>query len=66
VLFHYASPDGSTATGTPADIAGRVKADPAGRHLVWKDGYANWKDAREVSEIASLLGGGPPPPPPPR
>jgi len=66
ITFHYAAPDGSSATLGPADVAQRVKADPAGRHLVWRDGYANWKDAREVAEIAGLLGGGPPPPPPPR
>lgn len=67
VTFHYAQPDGATVTSSPADIAQRVKADPGNRHLVWKEGFAGWKDAREVPEIAGLLGGGgPPPPPPPR
>ena len=66
VTFHYAGPDGSTATLGAADIAQRVKADPPGRHLVWRDGFPSWKDAREVPEIAGLLGGPPPPPPPHR
>jgi membrane protease subunit (stomatin/prohibitin family) len=65
VSFHYAAPDGTTSTVGPAEIAARLKADPTGRHLVWKDGFASWKDAKEVPEIAALLGG-PPPPPPPR
>ncbi len=67
VSFHYAGADGATLTLSAADIAQRVKAEPAGRHLVWKDGFPGWKDAKEVPEIAGLLGGGgPPPPPPPR
>lgn len=64
--FHYAGPDGATVTLGAADIAQRVRADMGGRHLVWKDGFANWTDAKSVPEIAALLGGGPPPPPPPR
>ncbi len=67
VNFHYAAPDGTTVSASAADIAERVKADPSGRHLVWKDGFAAWKEAKEIPEIAGLLGGGgPPPPPPPR
>ena len=67
VNFHYAAPDGTTVSASAADIADRVKSDPSGRHLVWKDGFAAWKEAKEVPEIAGLLGGGgPPPPPPPR
>lgn len=65
VVFHYSAPDGSTSTASAADIAQRLRGDPAGRHLVWKDGFPGWKDAREVPEIAGLVGGGPPPPPPP-
>ena len=64
--FHYAGPDGSSQTLGAADIAQRVRADMGGRHLVWKEGFANWTDAKSVPEIAALLGGGPPPPPPPR
>jgi membrane protease subunit (stomatin/prohibitin family) len=68
VTFHYAAADGTTVSASAADVAARLSADPAGRHLVWKDGFSTWKEAREVPEIASLMGGGggPPPPPPPR
>jgi membrane protease subunit (stomatin/prohibitin family) len=67
-MFHYNAPDGSSTQASAADIASRLRADPGGRHLVWKDGMPGWTDARSVPEIASLLsaGGGPPPPPPPR
>lgn len=64
VPFHYTGPDGASVTASAADVAARVRAEPAGRHLVWRDGFPAWKDAREVPEIAALLGGGPPPPPP--
>ncbi len=63
-VFHYTGPDGATATLSGTDVAARVRSAPGGRHLVWKEGFASWTDAREVGEIAALLGGGPPPPPP--
>jgi len=65
VVFHYAGADGVTLTLSASDIAQRVKADPAGRHLVWKDGFPEWKDAKDVPDIGRLLGSGGPPPPPP-
>ncbi len=61
VVFHYAGPDGSACTGGPTEIARRIQADPAGRHLVWRDGWAGWKEAGDAPEIAALLGDGPPP-----
>lgn len=65
VAFHYTGDDGATSELTAVDIAARVKAAPEGRHLVWRDGFASWLPARDVPDIARLLGGGPPPPPPP-
>jgi len=61
-LFHYNGPDGSTAQLGVGDIVQRVMANPAGRHLVWREGLAGWMDPKTVPEIASALG--PPPPPP--
>jgi hypothetical protein len=63
VLFHYAGPDGQKVELAPADIAARVKADPAGRHLVWREGMSGWTNATEVPDIARLLASGPPPVP---
>lgn len=63
--FHYAGDDGAPAVLSAADIAARVRAAPSGRHLVWREGFASWLPAREVPEIAALVGGAPPPPPPP-
>jgi len=61
-LFHYNGPDGATAQLAVGDIVQRVMANPAGRHLVWRDGLAGWMDPKAVPEIASAFG--PPPPPP--
>jgi len=61
VVFHYNGPDGTTQAPA-ADIAAQVRANPAAKHLVWKDGMPGWADAATVPEIASLLAiGGPPP-----
>jgi membrane protease subunit (stomatin/prohibitin family) len=66
-VFHYAGPQGQ-AELPASQVRARVQADPAGRHLVWKEGMAGWTDAREVPEVMSAGGppptpGGPPPPP---
>lgn len=62
--FHYTGPDGAPRAMSARDVAEQVKADPGARHLVWKEGFSSWVDAKDVPEIAKLLGGGPPPPPP--
>lgn len=64
VVFHYTGEDDQPLSLSAGDVAARVRATPAGRHLVWRDGMPGWTPARDVPEIASLLGGGPPPPPP--
>jgi len=61
--YHYSSAAGQSELSV-SDIVARVKADPGGRHLVWKAGFDGWKDARDVPEIAGALNAGPPPPPP--
>jgi membrane protease subunit (stomatin/prohibitin family) len=63
VVFHHAGPDGARSQLAAADIAARVRSQP-GRHLVWKEGMANWAEAAAVPEIAALLRGEPPPLPP--
>lgn len=60
--FHYAGPTGQAELGA-SEIRAKVQADPAGRHLVWKAGMAEWTEAAKVPEIANA--GGPPMPPPP-
>jgi hypothetical protein len=64
VMFHYAGPDNAQVQLSPNDIATRVRANPGGRHLCWRDGMAGWTNAADVPEIAALLRGGPPPLPP--
>jgi len=65
-IYHYVGADGQTVQLPATEVANRLRADPNGRHLVWKDGMANWSEAKTVPELAMLLGsGGPPPPPPP-
>lgn len=63
-VYHYHAADGSTAQLSGVDVAARLRTDPAGRHLVWKEGLSGWTEAKAVPEIAALLGGGGPPPPP--
>jgi hypothetical protein len=59
--FHY---HGDGQGDFPAGvIAAKVAANPAGRHLVWKNGWDGWKEAKTVPEIMNA--GGPPMPPPP-
>ena len=60
--FHYSGPDGQSQGLSAAQVAQKVAANPAGKHHVWQQGWAGWKGASEVPEIASLMG--PPPPPP--
>lgn len=62
--WHYAGPDGQQLELAANQIADRVKANPGGRHLVWKEGMAGWTAAGEVAEIAAVLKKGPPPLPP--
>lgn len=61
--YHYSSAAGQSELSV-TDIVARVKADPNGRHMVWKAGFDGWKDAHDVPEIAGALNAGPPPPPP--
>jgi membrane protease subunit (stomatin/prohibitin family) len=59
--FHY---HGDGQGDFPAGvIAAKVAANPAGRHLVWKNGWDGWKEAKTIPEIMNA--GGPPMPPPP-
>lgn len=53
--WHYRG-DGSQEQGLSSrEIADRVEHKPAGTHRVWSKGLENWKEAREVPEIARLL-----------
>jgi membrane protease subunit (stomatin/prohibitin family) len=61
--FHYHGASGQ-AELSAQQIAAKVRADPGGRHMVWKQGFDGWKDAKEVPEIAAAMSAGGPPPPP--
>lgn len=62
--FHYSGPSGQQQGLSAQAVADKVKAAPSANHNVWAQGWPGWKPARDVPEIAVLLGGGPPPPPP--
>ena len=61
--FHYQGPSG-TGEFSAQDIAQKISANRAGTHNVWKQGFAAWKPALEVSEIANLIPPAPMSPPP--
>jgi membrane protease subunit (stomatin/prohibitin family) len=61
----YLGEDGKQVEVAVAEVARLVAANPSGNHLVWKAGMDGWKSARELPEVAALLGGPPQPPPPP-
>ena len=61
--FHY-NEDGQSRGEQPSNlIAQAVQANPNGHHLVWKQGMANWIEAKEVDAISVHLSGIPTPPP---
>jgi membrane protease subunit (stomatin/prohibitin family) len=60
--FHYSGPQGQSQ-GTADQIAAAVLAAPTAQHHVWAPGWAAWKNAQEVPEIAAKLAVPPPPPP---
>ena len=57
-FYNDGSDRGEVSVG---DIVAAIKGNPAGRHMVWKQGFAGWTEAKEVEEIAALLNAGPPP-----
>lgn len=61
--YHY-NGDAGQSEKTLAEVIAAVQASPSGAHHVWQNGWAAWKPAKEVAEIASKLSSGPPPPPP--
>jgi len=63
--FHY-NEDGQNRGEQPSNaIAQALQANPNGRHLVWKQGMANWTEAKEVDAISAHLSAAPMPPPMP-
>jgi membrane protease subunit (stomatin/prohibitin family) len=60
--YHYHG-DAGQGERTLAEVVALVRASPEGTHNLWANGWAGWKPAREVPEVAAALGGGPPPPP---
>jgi membrane protease subunit (stomatin/prohibitin family) len=62
--YHYSGPGGQ-GQKTLDQVVAEVSANPGAAHHVWQAGWAGWKPATEVPEIAAKLGP-PGPPPPPR
>ena len=60
------SDGGAPLTLTTAEIAERIKANPGGRHLVWKAGMTDWTSAADLPAFASATSAAAPPPPPTR
>lgn len=60
--WHYSGPAGQSQ-GTLDQIVAAVLANPSAAHHVWQPGWAGWKAAQEVPEIAGRLHLPPPPPP---
>jgi membrane protease subunit (stomatin/prohibitin family) len=62
-VYTYNGPSGQ-AQAKASEIRAAMAAAPDARHLVWQNGWPEWKDAADVPEIASgPPAGGPPPPP---
>ena len=61
-VFHYAGAQGQSEK-TLSEVVALVKADPDGKHHLWKAGWDGWKSATDVPEVKSALSDGPPPPP---
>ena len=61
--FHYHGPTGD-GQFSAQDIAQKISANRSGTHNVWKQGFAAWKPALEVPEIANLIPPAPMAPPP--
>jgi hypothetical protein len=73
--WHYRGDRGQEQGLSAPEVAERVQRQPDGSHRVWSPGLDNWRNAREVPEIAQLLaaptrppadvGASPAPAPPP-
>ncbi len=62
--FWYSGPDGQAQLSAKA-VAQRITQNPAAEHMVWKEGFAGWQDARTVAEITSATDASEPAPPRP-
>jgi membrane protease subunit (stomatin/prohibitin family) len=63
--FHYIGGDGQQVELSVSEVAQRVSADPAGKHLLWKAGFSGWLPANEVPAVQAAMQASAPPPPPP-
>lgn len=59
--YTYAGPDNLQVQLDAAQVAARVRANPAGRHLAWQPGWPEWKAATEIAEVAAAMASAPPP-----
>ena len=62
--FHYNGPSGQ-AQLNPSEIITRIQADRNANHMIWANGWANWKSWKDVPEIANQIPPEMAPPPPP-
>jgi hypothetical protein len=66
-VFHYHGPRGQLR-GKLEEVAAWIAASPQEKHLVWREGFADWKNWKDVGEIRTSVEGSYPPPsrkPPP-
>ncbi len=59
-VYYYNGPTGQSQLPV-SQIVAKIKADPGADHKVWKQGFADWKDAASVPAVQSALNAGPPP-----
>ncbi len=61
--WHYNGPGGQAVRGLDA-IMEKIRGAPREAHHVWRSGWAGWRKAEDVEEIAAALRSGAPPPVP--
>jgi hypothetical protein len=62
--YHYNGPSGQAQLNA-AEILTRIQADRSANHMIWANGWPNWKSWKEVAEIANQIPPEMAPPPPP-
>lgn len=62
--FHYSGPGAGQGEYGAEEIAGFIKANPGAQHMVWANGWPQWRPWSEVPELSRLASAGPPPRPP--
>lgn len=62
--YHYNGPSGQAQLNA-AEIITRIQADRSANHMIWANGWAEWKSWKNVPELANQIPPDIAPPPPP-